>query len=65
MYNSGGVVENLSANPLFTDLTTAKVIWLLVIAAFTLAVVIRGLRHKRRPDNDDPPTASPPENPYG
>lgn len=47
--NSGDTVENAPANPLFTDLTAAKVVWLLVIAAFTLAVVIRGLRRKKCP----------------
>ena len=41
-------MEGEAANTLFTEFTTEKVIWLLVIAACTIAVVIRGQRRRRR-----------------
>lgn len=42
-----------SVNPLFTEFTTAKLVWLVVIAACTAVVVIRGIRRKRRQKDRD------------
>lgn len=42
------VPEAESANQLFNEFTTTKMVWLVVIVACTAAVVIRGLRRRRR-----------------
>lgn len=41
-------METEPANTLFTEFTMAKFVWLAVIVLFTAAVVIRGIRRKRR-----------------
>lgn len=46
------MAESEAANALFTEFTTAKVIWLLAIAACTAAVVIRARRRRDRRDGD-------------